>query len=1690
MGLVVVAFAPGAPAQKRNWYFDTDGNTEGWGAARHNITAPTTAGGALNFTITGTDPYIYSPGALNISASQYQFIKLVMKTDFANQTGQIYWGTSASPVFAEDKVAYFSIKQAGSFQTYYIEMDTQPNWTGTLLQFRIDPGNGPTGQVWIDEVLVISAAEMPPRADILSFTYPDSLLLTAGHPATLAARVKNTGKNVIQNLDATLQLPAGVTLLSGTAVTTIPSLAMGEEAALSWSIQCSGPLVAEGSLTASVGGLTLAAKKTPLFGVSQELEVVPGAPTGLQSIDDPRYIALQNNLVRLLIQKETNPATTYGPIHYEYWREGAWHRIATCPAFSSMIYDGTGLHGSYLSLEPGAWQVESQTADLIRLRFSGAKTDSEDRTFNYEYRIALGANSAQADFAWRLSADAAFGLGRFDGPIFYCGGEPALTRDEAIFPGLEFLEANEQSSSDDFNHTDHHLRYIPHPYKITQPYIALRFGDVLLTGLWDINQAWNGAGAKLPLAFFASPDTFYGRPQSHFMGLFLPGYSAGFVENAREAGTPQPVGAGENLNLTFSLWLKTGAASALEATQYYFAQNGTPEPDPYPFGGIQGCLKTAMEAFMDSLWVPATQEWNTSLGLIMSTGRDPSFTAALWRTSQIVDDPILAAQYYDRATSVWELPDTPRQGPMLSYLSGAPSSYVIGQRAWADVVLPQRTSEGLWVFDNDTTHSELTETKDWHEIGPDNASELGSSTPQVLRLMEYALASGDQDIVEALEPTLQAMKRFKVPRGVSIWEIPLRTPETVAASDATEIYTIAYRLTGREEYRDLARYWALSQLNFVFTWELPQYPFMLYDTIPVYGATWYTGSWHGRPVQWQGIEMAHSLLTIAQIDDTLDWRKIARGLLTSGCLQFRLEPGWHGLFPDSWDLMNGTFSTFLLSPGRIAAGLSDLLGYPLTQTTIVPTGEGDIHISALGEVLNATVTPQGSGWRLSFDLRHTPRQRIFTLVSGPAQPTAVLRKGIALPIAASLYYTNPEGYRFVSPALTEIASDFADGDTVHYDLDYFTLVRNRARLAATTNLPTLFDTDTDFEGWLMAHHLTNYNVRSGALGFLTNGNDPYFQTSSLAMPDQFDHVLLRMKISAGSGAQFFWHHALDPVFTAAKQMVFTATPDGQYHTYQIHTGIHTEWAGKTITGLRIDPNSVSGSSGAVDWFTLGNLSDYDGDAMPDAWEGRYGLNDQDPEDGAADADADGLTNAQEYLHRTHPGRPDSDFDGYTDADELRLGSDPTDIASKPAAIANPVWSLNFAGGATHGWTGGVAPPAGMSEATTAAGAVGLEVQSVNNNCAGGWTSPATLVVSPRVVYVVEAVVAGQAIAPSAVPRLVLRALAEDGSFDAAYEVASDTVNNYAPPADGRRYYFAFQPVEGTRRCRLRFELWNTDPADDPYGYLILKSLDVRAYPESIFDPAYPVVLYDFRSSQKNWTWAGTAAGFTEPMHEYQKGLIIQATNNTSNFGSWTKVEDGLIIDAGGFYQADFAVATNAADGAESPSPGVGLTSPAPSTRATLRLNSTRTDWPMQPAHNERLRVFLYAPASLDGTDRLTANFDLYNTDSNDRPDASLSLTSFSLGPTIIPADARPEPAPLVVPASLGSIVWADFAHAGPWWGTQANPFNMIGEAVATVPAAGIIRIKGDTALNPPPDHPRITKAMRLEAVGGPVRIGQ
>jgi len=102
------------------------------------------------------------------------------------------------------------------------------------------------------------------------------------------------------------------------------------------------------------------------------------------------------------------------------------------------------------------------------------------------------------------------------------------------------------------------------------------------------------------------------------------------------------------------------------------------------------------------------------------------------------------------------------------------------------------------------------------------------------------------------------------------------------------------------------------------------------------------------------------------------------------------------------------------------------------------------------------------------------------------------------------------------------------------------------------------------------------------------------------------------------------------------------------------------------------------------------------------------------------------------------------------------------------------------------------------------------------------------------------------------------------------------------------------------------------------------------------------------------------------------------------------------------------------------------------------------------------------------------------------PDESISLDEpQSVAETQLNNDPESSP-PLLLATTYVEFLF-ESADAQ---GTQSLPFRTLEEGIAAVSPGGTIRIKSNAIPATTDETPRITKAIRLEAVGGSVRIGQ
>jgi hypothetical protein len=411
--------------------------------------------------------------------------------------------------------------------------------------------------------------------------------------------------------------------------------------------------------------------------------------------------------------------------------------------------------------------------------------------------------------------------------------------EQGLFAGLEYLGKGEPSSSKADIETKEHIRFAPDRLKVTMPLMVF-VSSMLSTALtWEDMQLQ---------PVYATPNFFDGSPE-HRMSL-----------------------RGRHIQAT----LKLGRERVEDCILWAVRKHGLP-PLPEP---------------------PRTREEQSRLCLWALT-EGPLRDANGW--GHCVEPNWTRHFYVDMVSTIWhlsgQLPQVPDLVPNGAHipneaawlLTGRAEQWLQHLRSRTEQLLRSQQPDGSFRYRGEFQRGHFEDTASGH-----------CARPAAL-LLEAAYYLGDKQALEAGLKTLQYMKRFCVPRGAQTWELSLHTPDILASAELVRAYVRGYELTGNEDYLAEARRWALSGIPFVYQWG--EYPVMVYATIPVYGAThWRAPNWMGLPVQWCGLVYAYAINSLAQYDQTVDWRHLARGILIAAQqMQVPLGAGPNaGLLPDAF----------------------------------------------------------------------------------------------------------------------------------------------------------------------------------------------------------------------------------------------------------------------------------------------------------------------------------------------------------------------------------------------------------------------------------------------------------------------------------------------------------------------------------------------------------------------------------------------------------------------------------------------------------------------------------------------------------------------------------------------------------------------------------------------------------------------
>ena len=388
-------------------------------------------------------------------------------------------------------------------------------------------------------------------------------------------------------------------------------------------------------------------------------------------------------------------------------------------------------------------------------------------------------------------------------------------------------------------------------------------------------------------------------------------------------------------------------------------------------------------------------------------GRPSAYVADLLVGAILSPDDDVQQACRDRAAEVLSITGGPARIDFQRF--GQRTDVALANPSLIAGLLNSRNENGMWAFDADRMGTGPFEGVDYRDLGPHEAIEVGTTAQRAYQVLKYARIAGDRKAYELMLPTLERMSTFRVPRAAQVWEVPVHTPDVLAASNAMDAYLEAYRFSGDRRWLDEAVLWARRGLPFIYLWDDPEQPFLVGASIPVFGATWYQGSWFGRPVQWNGLCYADSLLRLAEYDQHRDWRKLAEAIIRSAIHQQDQQGENVALWPDNLSAIDGEKCAWVFAPRQIIQNILKFTHRDEDPATVI-MGEGAnrLHISS-----TATLSEiRWDGRSLELVAAYPVGEQGCIVISNVTRPSRVVVAGREVSERMDVELSDAPGWRY------------------------------------------------------------------------------------------------------------------------------------------------------------------------------------------------------------------------------------------------------------------------------------------------------------------------------------------------------------------------------------------------------------------------------------------------------------------------------------------------------------------------------------------------------------------------------------------------------------------------------------------------------------------------------------------------------
>ncbi|MFQ6097031.1 MAG: hypothetical protein ACE5O2_04830 [Armatimonadota bacterium] len=957
--------APVGP--KFAWEFNTDGDVEGIIPVRDLDLLKVRDGVARTAVAAEAPTLLTSPTEIDAERARYVCIAM---SSTAPAEAQLQWNATGKPEFsAKDSVA-FELVGDGAQHMYNLDVGGSAGWRGTIKRLQLSArapaasGESFIGARWaIDFIRCAPTPQGPADLRLARLTVAPTVGI-AGEPVAIEAVLRNAGGERSARTSWSLAVPGGLSVVAGRRVQRIAPVPPGEEVVARWEVV--GSAGDSGTFEATLTGDGPGQTPPP---VDVLVRSYPGAPmeppSGVYAVLRAGAAVVGNRRIQAVI-----PTAGDCPLFLYARRGREWSNLARAAAiarlsvaqegvvpltFDDVVLDKTGADAASATLRFHS-SVASLSVTVSAETASPALNVSQILTAQRDLRIAALRG------AWLLVGD-----GTFQSDL-----------DFGLFPGLEYLVTGEKSSSTLDIAPPRNLRYAPHPNRVTVPTMAVEKDGWVVGIRWAPLQTWD-AGSKSaashtrPTAVFASPN-FLEDASNHLMGLMLPSIPDFLDENSLAAEPGYDLKKGQEMRLKYSIFAREG--DVLTATDWHYSEDRVP-PLPRKVRPDVETVRLALRGYEELLWDEKAQGWAGVKGWAPTSKAGTAIY--FYVASQLYPREPEARRWREKAVRVGK----PDHGLDFSFHVGGVVEAIRKVRQAAYGTMGEQPESGGWTFQPDEKHAPL---------GQVGQEAVGLTAARATQMLRYARIAGDEAALESGLRALRYMEKFRVPRASQVWEVPVHTPDILASSRTAAAYLEGYRITGDRDHLRRAVYWARTGLPFVYAWQAPEIdPVMLYGTIPVFGATWYTGSWFGRLVQWNGLDYAGTLIDLSRYDDSLPWRHIAEGINISGINQMQTREGYQGLYPDSYGMTDNSISWgLMLSSGRILHNLFALAGRdPSVQTQVVATDAGRLHLSSAARISNVKVSE--SGRTLGATLTYQPGETFYSLLAPVSEASRVLK---------------------------------------------------------------------------------------------------------------------------------------------------------------------------------------------------------------------------------------------------------------------------------------------------------------------------------------------------------------------------------------------------------------------------------------------------------------------------------------------------------------------------------------------------------------------------------------------------------------------------------------------------------------------------------------------------------------------------